>query len=151
MAGATPELTSVIGPMATAFPLNNEGWYMEGQKVTQGPEHPMRLSDLTIHEKDEITVNLTGRDTKDVSPNCEANWVRDAKTGRPRWPRPLFFDWSSVWGSLRTQLSDPTEGQSRRQGTGAQTPPIQDGSGSEESDTSGTTGTWPSMRASKTG
>lgn len=80
MADATPELTSVIGPMTTAFPLN-EGWYMQGQQVTQDPEHPMRLSDLTIHE---ITVNLTDRDTKDVRPNCEANWVRDSKTGRPR-------------------------------------------------------------------
>ena len=50
-----------------------------------------------------MTTILTARITRDVRPNCEANWTS-------RWYRPIGnLNWMSVWQSLGTPLSDPTE------------------------------------------
>ena len=58
----------------------------------------------------QITIALTKRITNGVRPNCEANWAA-------KWPRPLAFDWNTVWKSLGTPLSDPTEERAWRNGT----------------------------------
>ena len=103
----TPEeLTSVIGPTRTAFPLN-VGWHAEGQSTTiegiDGNDRPRRLSDVTVHE---VTVILTERLVGDARPSCETNWPIS-------WRRhglgQLKVNWRRVWSNVGTKLSDPTE------------------------------------------
>ena len=98
----TPEeRAAIIGPVTSAFPLC-DGWHTLDQTVRKKSRNhpPRRLSDLSIHE---MTTTLTARITRDVRPNCEANWTS-------RWYRPIdSLNWMSVWQSLGTPLSDPTE------------------------------------------
>ena len=70
----TPEeRAAIIGPVTSAFPLC-DGWHTLDQTVrkTDRNHSPRRLSDLSIHE---MTTILTARITRDVRPNCEANWT----------------------------------------------------------------------------
>ena len=102
------ERDAIMGPYWDCFPLN-EGWYAKGQTPRKDDGSPRRMSDLTIHE---MTVIFTDRITKDVRPNCEHNWQFN-KQGVQRLP-PFKFKWSTIWGSLGTPLSDPTEEKSWR-------------------------------------
>ena len=77
----TPEeRAAIIGPVTSAFPLC-DGWHTLDQTVRKKTrDHPpRRLSDLSIHE---MTTIFTARITRDVRPNCEANWTS-------RWYRPI--------------------------------------------------------------
>ena len=91
------ERSAIIGGYYESFPLN-EGWYAKGQTPRDKNDKPRRLSDLTIHE---MTAIFTNRITEGLKPNCEENW--ELRIG------PFRFDFSLIWGSFSTPLSDPTE------------------------------------------
>ena len=74
----TPEeLTSIIGPSRTAFPLN-VGWYARDQPKTIEPDggetRLRRLSDFNVHE---VTVALTERLVSSASTIVSATYSRD--------------------------------------------------------------------------
>ena len=106
------ELTSIIGPSRTAFPLN-AGWHARDQPKTieldEGGTRPRRLSDFNVHE---VTVTLTERVVGDTRPNCETNWpIAWQRHGLGQLSR---IPWPKVWSSVSTPLSDATEESSWR-------------------------------------
>ena len=100
-------LTSIIGPVTGAFPLN-EGWYLAGQ-TPRKPQHDEHLGDdlrrLTDNSIHEITVHLTEQITKGHRPSCEVNWQACTHCLPPNPSIP----WTQIWASIGTELSDPTE------------------------------------------
>ena len=100
------EIVTAVGPPITqAYPLN-EGWHLPDQppRKPSADAHAYgddlrRLTDLTIHE---LTLHFTKRTTDGVRPNCEHAW-------ETRLAPPFPIPWKTVWASIGTPLSDPTE------------------------------------------
>ena len=101
-------VTAVNKPASSAFPLN-EGWHLHDEPARKkGPdEHGddlRRLSDLTIHSLTKYftrQLEIDGVKYTDARPNCEAAW-------NSRLPGPPI-PWRTIWLSIGTPLSDPTE------------------------------------------
>ena len=90
----------IMGPATHAFP-NPTGWTPKRGNVPFSGQQIRSLPDLTIHN---ITTHLTYFNvSKDTRPNCETNWTKRLNINIS------VSEWTKVWASLGTPLSDPTE------------------------------------------